>query len=147
MSITNSQIIRIHTLLPDDIKEDKDAKADLIFQYTQDAEKTSTKDLTYEQAVHLIEFLQNGDQYVPFSYYAQFDNANKQHKYILSLCHQIGWTIYHQKLRKHVADLQKLGAWMKAHGLLHKPLKTYTSDELPKLVAQFEKMVNNYQKK
>lgn len=53
-TITTKQIRQIHTLLPAHIKGNPEAKEDLIYQFTQDENKLSTKDLTYQQANDLI---------------------------------------------------------------------------------------------
>lgn len=43
--------------------------------------------------------------------YAFFDKHNQQHKYILSLCQQLGWTKEHPK-HGQVADLERLGQFI-----------------------------------
>jgi len=77
-----------------------------------------------------------------FSIYARFDFNNKQHKYILSLAHQLGW-----EASNGYVCLQRLGAWIKKYGHLHKPLKFYNTVELQKLIIQLENTVYSYVKK
>lgn len=137
--VTAEQIKHIHAILPERYKKDKELKQSLVYQFTEDPEKISTKDLNYYQAEELIYFLKTGkvkDQ----SYYANFNVKNKQHMYILSLCHQIGWEVYSDVYRKLVVDLSALGGWLYKYGYLHKALMEYTESELPKLVTQFENM-------
>ena len=132
--VTPEQIKMIHTLLRDEIKQDKDLKASLIVQFTEDENKTSTKDLTFVQANDLIYFLQTGK--VPTNEaWATFDAKVRQHRYILSLCHQLDWV---QKENPKYVDLNHLGAWLKKYGYLHKPLKAYKYLQLPKLIRQLE---------
>lgn len=138
--IGKKQIQTIHTLLPAVYKQDKELKANLIYQFTEDNTKTSTKDLTEQQADELIWFLKTGKR-MDMSSYALFDNNNQQHLYMLSLCHQIGWVDFNDKLNRMVADLNTLGTWLQKYGYLHKALKQYTNKELPKLVSQFENFV------
>lgn len=145
--IYKAQIIKLHTLLPPQIKDDKAEKQDWVKQFTQD-ERSSIKDMNFDEANKALEWL-GAEPYIkrtPDSYYASFDSSNIQHRAILSLCHQIGWVVYHPKLAKNVPDLNTLGIWMKETGYLHKSLKAYTAQELPKLVKQFENVVLNYVK-
>ena len=145
--ITKAQIIKIHTLLPNQIKQDKDEKKEWVKLFTKD-ERSSVKQLSFKEANNALEWLGATPQVkrVPSNYYAQFDKKNSQHLYLLSLCHQIGWVQYHEGLAKNVPDLKALGSWIHKHGYLHKSLKLYTPQELPKLIKQFENMVKNYTK-
>ena len=126
----------------------KEDRADLVLSYTKSLQKTSTKDLTFTQANHLIVSIggtpsrqtKEVSENTKFGY---FDIKNTQHRYLLSLCRQIGWIIFNKKLGYMVADIERLGSWLKTTGYLKKPLKKYESKELPKLVAQFEKLLTN----
>ena len=71
--------------------------------------------------------------------WALFDKNKKQHKYILSLCIQIGWsTIYKGRVQ---ADLNRLGAFIKSPKCaVNKPLKKMSSNELQLLIYQLEKI-------
>jgi hypothetical protein len=142
--ILKEQIIKIHALLPKHVKYDKDLKADFIASFTGSADKTSTKDLTFEQANQVITYL-GGSAVVPASMasYAKFDNSIKTHRTLLSVCFDLGWVEFNQNLKRNVADLHKLGSWLKSTGYLHKPLMEYTTAELPKLVNQFQNVLNN----
>jgi len=140
--ITVEQIRTIHTILPPQIKADSEAKADLISQFTGQEDKTSTRDLTYTQAEELITFLKTGKRPTR-AHYAAFDQGNRQHKYILSICYQLGWVSYSDTLRRMLPDLEALGAWLHKYGYLHKALKQYTAAELPRLITQLEGVVKS----
>ena len=76
--------------------------------------------------------------------YALFTLGNKQHMYLLSLCQQLGWTVYEPKRDRTVADLNHLGAWIKTHAAYKKPLLQMTRVELERTIYQFEKMVEKH---
>lgn len=136
------QIKKIHAILPDVYRNNKELKQQLVYQFTEDADKTSTKDLTYYQAEELIHFLQTGKT-KDYGYYANFDTENKQHMYLFSLCHQIGWETFNEKSNKMVVDTSALGTWLYKYGFKHKPLKEYSFSELPTLITQFENLAKS----
>lgn len=140
--VTPDQIKKIHTILPPIYRNNKEMKQSLVFQFTEDPEALSTKDLSFYQAEELIHFLETGKT-KDYSHYAGFDIANKQHMFIFSLCHQIGWETYSEKKMKLVVDMAALGSWLYKYGYLHKPLRDYNYEELPKLVTQFNNMVTS----
>lgn len=140
MKVTTEQIKRIHMLLPSYLKKHYDEKAKVVSQFTEDEDKTSTKDLTYAQANEMIHWLQFGNK-MATDHFAAFDKKNKQHMYILSICHQIGWVQYSPTKRTNFVHLPSLGSWLHKYGYLHKPLKDYTNKELPKLISQLEAIV------
>lgn len=140
MRITNDQVKRIHVLLPEGIKRDKEQKANLMQQFTKDYRKTSTKDLTFIQANQLIKRL--GGKPLQYDNYAYIDFKNKQHRYIYSLLMQHGWTVYSQEHTKSIADLQRLSDWLKSHrSPVKKKLKDMTPKELSKIITALEQMM------
>ena len=139
MTITAQQSRTIHTLLPAHLKE-PEAKAELIASFTADPTRSSTKDLTTLEADDLIYFLRHGVN-ARYASYATFDSSNRQHRYILSLAHQLGWVVYSNAQRRMVPDLEQLGGWIRKYGHRHQPLKQYTGVDLTKLVTQLEKVV------
>ncbi len=136
--ITDQQIRIVHTLLPPQIKVDKEAKAELIAQFTEDNNKTSTKDLTWLQANQLIMSL-GGTPITANRAYMCFDAKNSKHRAILSLCHQYGWEVY-QKGR-YIADMHRLAEWLQHKSPVQKPLVEMTSKELSKVIVAMENMV------
>lgn len=146
--VTTAQIKKIHAILPMEIKRDREMKKSLIIQFTGDQDKTSTKDLTKSQAKLLIEKLNGNPSPAPKrKSWSSFDKNNQQHKYILSLCHQIGWVKYHHQQKRMVADLDQLSGWLKKYGYLKKPLMDYNNQELPTLINQLEKVLTTEYKK
>ena len=139
---TNRQIQHIHKLLPKEVKQDPELKASIVIQFTEDPEKTSTKDLNFNQANQLIESLK-GKPAPAVNNFARFDFKNKQHLYMLSLCRQNGWLAWNERKKEMLADLKRLAHWLENTGYLKKPLMKYNEKELPKLVKQFENVVKN----
>lgn len=75
--------------------------------------------------------------------YGRVDFTNAQHRYILSICYQLGWTRYNVKLKRMVADNARLGAWIKSHGKYKKPIMKHSSEELGCLITAMERMLAN----
>lgn len=142
MKITKQQIASIHGLLPAGIKYNAEAKGEVVIQFTGCNTKTSTKDLTFQQANELIKRFGGTPHKPTRNKFGFFDKTNQTHKYILSLCRQIGW-VTHKQGYGIIPDTDLLGDWLQNTGYLKKPLKDYTPAELPKLVSQFEKVVKN----
>jgi hypothetical protein len=139
-AVTTQQIRIIHTLLPSHLRE-AEAKAELVASFTGDDQRHSTKDLTTYEADELIYFLKTGKN-ATHAHLAVFDLDNRQHRYLLSLCHQLGW-VRANKSGRMVADLEALGRWLLRYGYLHKALKDYSLTELPKLVTQLENVLKS----
>ncbi len=73
---------------------------------------------------------------------SNFDFANKQHQYILSLCQQYGWQTHHKNTGRDIADLKKLNAWMHTNKCpVQKPLLKMTKQEVSKVIVALEQMV------
>jgi len=139
MNVLNTQIQLIHKLLPDVIKCDKEQKAALVQQYTGDWKKTSTKDLTLEQANKLIERF--GGKPILYDNWAFFDFTNGAHRTILSLCIQMGWQVLDPKKEIYIADLYRLSEWLKSsRSPVQKPLKQMSPKEVSKIIVALQHM-------
>ena len=64
--------------------------------------------------------------------------GHQSRRRILSLCYQIGWTVYDPGKGKMVVDMKRLESWCIQYGHMHQPLMDYRPHELGKLVTQFE---------
>jgi hypothetical protein len=109
----------------------------------------STTRLTIEQIDGLIDWLQNLGKTQDYSglsehQWALFNLANRQHRYLLSLCQQLGWQVWSTKYDRFVADLVHLGRWLKTHSGVKKPLMQQSRTELERTVYQFEQMVEKH---
>ncbi|TYB69021.1 MULTISPECIES: hypothetical protein [Bizionia] len=75
-----------------------------------------------------------------------FDFKNTQHRYILSLCMQFGWSKTHPVTGKQVADLGALDSWLKGkHKIgqspVKKPLIDMEAKEASRVITALENMV------
>jgi len=137
--ISNQQIKYIQTIRPHRLRKDEAAWRDLIAIYTGDVHKTSVKDLNFDQANDLIRRL--GGR--PFSEdnWGLFDKNNAQHRHVLSLLYQIGWTSYHY-IYGTVADTRHLSNWLKSsRSPVRKPLMKMDAKEVSKIISALE-MIN-----
>lgn len=133
MKILNSQIQKIHALLPAGIKNDASQKANLVQQYTGDWNKTSTKDLTLDQANDIIKRF--GGTPIQYENWAYFDVKKASHRNILSLCIQAGWEVFNVKRNENVADLYRLSEWLKSkRSPVQKPLQKMDNLETNKII-------------
>lgn len=105
----------------------------------------STKELTSVELDALIRDLNQKTKQKAAAHPVRVDpervKANNMRKRILSLNYTLGWTTFDQQKLRHVVDMERLEAWLKKYGYLHKPLNDYTVKELPILVTQFENLV------
>ncbi|MCF8327165.1 MAG: hypothetical protein K9I29_02640 [Bacteroidales bacterium] len=101
----------------------------------------STKELSEDALDELIAWLNgNGKDYR----FALFDNTNQQHRYLLSLCQQFGWVVFDEHRGRTIADLNRLGSWIRSRGHVKKPLRKQNVEELSTTIYQFEQMVKKH---
>ncbi len=129
MKVTKQQIIKIHTLLPIEVKEDKELKKSIIAQYTGSINLTSTADLTFKQANELIDLLK------PKKNNSFSADADIKRKRIIYYAHKMNWQNEDNKV-----DIDRINDWCIKYGYLHKPFMKYTNKELTALVQQFHKV-------
>ena len=140
MKATTKQIQAIFAVLPDTYRKDKEQREGLIYQFTNDWQKTSTKDLTYNQANELI--IKFGGKISNYDHWGKFDYKKNSHKLILSLLNQLGWQTYNTKYRGLVADMQRFSEWLKSSkSPVKKPLQKMNTAEVSKIIVALENMV------
>lgn len=127
---TPSQRQLIHRLC----NYDAELKQDLVSQYSQ-GRTTTSMELTEQEANHIIYSLQH---------WARFDSGNSQHRYILSLCIQNGWSRTHWKFGQ-VADIDRLSNFLKSNrSPVRKPLQQMTKAECSKIISCLESMITKH---
>ncbi|MBU2923026.1 hypothetical protein KO504_16880 [Winogradskyella psychrotolerans] len=110
----------------------KDAETMHVQHITNGKFKTA-KDLTIAQANALKKKLVTN--------WAYFNKDNQQHKYILSLMLQLGWSNIHPTCGE-VADMYRLSSFLKSkRSPVPKPLQEMTPAETSKLISCLESMV------
>lgn len=119
-------------------KYDVNIKEELVQWATADNNKTSLNDLSFEEANKIL--ISQGDKPTPVENWALFDKNNSKHKYILSLCYQLGLTI--ELKGRTIADTNKLSEWLKSdRSPVQKPLMKMTTFEVSKIIQALEQIV------
>lgn len=138
MQITNQQIKIIHTIIPEVYKKDKEQKQELVYQFTGNYNKTSTKDLTFNQANDMI--IRFGGKPIKYDHWGLFDAKEPAHRKVLSLLQEIGWTIYNADKQRNVADIYRLSEFLKSKkSPINLPLKKMTPQQISrKLIPALE---------
>lgn len=136
-----SQNNRLYALFST-LKIDKDMKAELVLQFTNNRTESSSK-MLLDECQALINHLSSISS-APARTEAAKNNAreispeNRQRRKILSICHEMGWK------KDGKLDWAKINAFLHKFGYLHKDLNDYTAAELPKLVTQFEHLLKSH---
>ena len=107
-------------------------KQDLVYQYTNSRNRTSTKQMEVTEAKNLIsDLLQNHPD-------------NRMRKKFLSMCHEMHW---HTEGTTSL-DWPRIGNWLLKYGHKHtRDLNAYHGKELSTLVTQFERVLESSYKK
>ena len=129
--------IAIHTA-------NKDIKEEFVQWATKDVKKTSTNDLTFEEANKIL--IQIGQKPHKAENWAIFDNTNPKHRTVLSLMRQAQWVKPHDR-HGEVPDLDRLDTFLKSNkSPVKKPLKKMGDKELEKLIKAFKGIVKSVYK-
>ncbi len=100
---------------------------------------TSFAELSEEESDKLLAFLEGKTVFPNYEHFAKFDKTNKQHNYILSLAHQLGWV---SDDNPRLVDLQRLGGWIQSkRSPVRRPLKEQKVYELRKIIVAMESMI------
>lgn len=142
MKISYPQIKRIHGLMHPSVKNDADAKANLVYQFTQDTERCSVGTMTFTEANQLIISL-GGTHFkranAGYEWY-KFDWQNSQHRKVLSLCREYGWETQYKG--RTIADMKALATWLQSEkSPVKKPIMRMEVLELRKIIKALENMV------
>jgi hypothetical protein len=104
---------------------------------------TSTKQLNNHQLDEIINRL-NGIGSRPGTMgvdWRKFDKNNTQHKYILSLCHQLGWVVWDNRNNRHIADMNALATWLQRKSIYKQPLCSLDRGQLQQTIYQLEQVL------
>lgn len=107
----------------------------------------STKELSNADMDDLIYYLEGNLKYYDYNNFqwGGFYGKNQQHMYILALCHQLGWTVFDESKNKTIADIQRLGGWIKSRCKIRKPLRHQSRRECQITIFQLEQILNKKQ--
>ena len=120
----------------------KETKEEWVQWATADVNKTSTNELTFEQANMILKQLGlKPHASIPW---AAFDKNNVKHRRIISMMYQAGWTITNEQ-GKEIPDLNRLNEWLhSAKCPINKPLKDMDDQqEMPRLIRAFSGVVKS----
>lgn len=119
----------------------KDIKEEFVQWATKDVKKTSTNDLTFEEANKIL--VQIGQKPHKAENWAIFDKNNPKHRTVLSLMRQAQWVKPHNR-HGEVADLERLDAFLKSNkSPVKKPLNYMQPEELEKIIKAFKGIVKH----
>ena len=121
----------------------KDEKENIVFNFTS-GRTSHLSSMEPEELVLLLDKLSGNINNADYLNFGKFDKLNKQHLYLLSMCMQLGWRTFNQSVGRDVADLVRLGRFVKNFGAIKKPLLEQSKAELQKTVYQFEEMVRKH---
>ncbi|OGX23353.1 MAG: hypothetical protein A3K54_00110 [Omnitrophica WOR_2 bacterium RBG_13_44_8] len=124
----------------------KDEKENIVFSFTS-GRTSHLSDMEPEELISLLDRLSGNINNNDYLNYGKFDKNNKQHTYLLSMCMQLGWTVFNKNVQRNVADIVRLGRFIMHFGAIKKPLIEQSKQELQTTVYQFEQMVSKHFKK
>ena len=147
--ISKEQIIAIQTIINKDANL-KQAKEDIVMEASKGRTK-SVKELTFPEAQELVSALM---KIQPAKKVDKDDPCHKMRGKILSNAHTMGWhkkdkdgiVIRDKATQKAKIDFDRVNDWCVKYGYLSKRLDKYTYAELPTLVSQSNKAVDDYLK-
>lgn len=115
---------------------DKEAKAELVSQYSEGRTESTTA-LSMEEARQLLLHLApDGNNPAPGK--TKTNGGARMRRNIIAMAHEMGW-----KLETGKADMERVNAWcLKQFG--KKKLNDYTCEELPKLVFAFKQVYKHF---
>lgn len=140
MKRTATQNAQLHVLITQ-LGIDKEIKAELVDQFTTGRTQSSSE-MEYRECESLIGYLKSlqSDKKIDRMVYAHSERADRMRKKILSMCHELGWEI----TPGGKIDWYRLNGWLLKYGYLKKELNSYTYEELPALVTQFEQLLKSH---
>lgn len=119
----------------------KDTKEEWVQWATADVKKTSTNDLTFDQANKIL--VQLGlSPHTPDNW-AVFDKDNPKHRNIMSLMRQAQWVTPNEKYGE-VADMKRLSTWLQTpKSPVTKPLQDMEPEELERIIKALKGIVKS----
>lgn len=124
-------------------------KAALVQGFTKGRTEHSSEMLQYE-AIEMVQYLKGlqpaNQTKKPAAKITNAQKANRMRRKIIAMAHAMGWSLEHPMSKELVADMQRINGWCVQYGYLHKALNSYTLEELPKLITQFETIYKSFLK-
>lgn len=130
--ITPAQLRKINTMVSKG-SINKETKEAMVLGFSR-GRCSSSKDLYFSEASQFIKHLAAGDP--------NRQAADKMRGKILYYAHEMGWHKF--KSGRHIADVKRVDEWCLKYGYIKRKLDSYSYQELPRLVSQFEAVYKNY---
>lgn len=119
----------------------KDTKEEWVQWATSDVLKTSTNDLSFDQANKILVQLKVTPVTKEKDNFELFDYKNTQHKRILSQMYTLGWT---KKARnKTIPDMSILAHFLKTKSPVKLPLNQMTPKQVSKLIFAIGEIIKS----
>ncbi|WP_438710835.1 hypothetical protein ACSTS3_19550 [Aquimarina muelleri] len=147
MQVTKDQIKVLHAVLPIEVITDKEAKQEFIYSFTNDSKRTSTKQLSFEEANQALISLGAKPfkrSFVRPDKWQIFNSEKKSHMNILSILKQMEWQYKSDVSNRYFADMVRFGNWLQTKAPIKKPLNEMNANEVSITIVVLEKMVNQY---
>jgi len=144
--LRNKQQNKALHLLVGELNISSEMKEELVYQFTNGRETSSSKMLVNEcqSLINHLNHIKNGtsatnrkvsNHSVSRMSREDKDKCQKMRRKILSIFHEMGWKKQGQ------LDWTRINEWLLTRGYLKKALNDYKLAELPKLVSQVEKLL------
>lgn len=151
MQATTGQIKALHAVLPKDVVKDPELKAQFVYSVTNDATRTSTKSLTFDEANDALVSMGANPHKKPFvrlTRWHKFDYKKDSHMYILSLLQQMDWKVKSQTSNRYFADMNRFADWLQSKkSPVNKSLLDMNAVEVSTIISALENMVKHHTKK
>ncbi len=136
MNISKQQLVCINTIISkrNIAKEDKE----VMVQGFSAGRATSSKDLTFDEAAEMIKHLKDNDPHK--------DSIEKMKGKMMYYAREMGWYKINGK-GKQVCDVQAIDNWCMKFGSVKRKLDSYTFEELPTILTQFQFVYKDYLKR
>lgn len=125
--INKAQISKIHVLLSQ--MKLMEQKADFVYQFSN-GRVVSTKELTTQEATELIKHL------------SKYDPCDRMRKKVFALAYEAG-IIWGETLDDKKMNAAKLNMFLRDRGTVKKDLSKMKSEELIKVVSQFQQIIKH----
>lgn len=135
-AITREQLVCINTIISKR-KIPKEDKEVMVLGFTA-GRATSSKDLTADEAREMIKHLRDNDPHA-----ASIERMKGKMMYY---AREMGWTKTNTKNKK-VCDVAAIDNWCQKFGKVKRKLDSYTFEELPDILTQFQFVYKDYLKR
>ncbi|OKL40277.1 hypothetical protein [Pontibacter flavimaris] len=114
-------------------------KPDLVAFYTN-GRTSSSRDMYFHEAQKLIVYLES---ITSNSASTPTDRADTMRKKVIAICYELGWIEPTDSPEERKINMAVIDGFLKKRGYIKKPLNEFTVRELPRLISQFEQILEH----